>query len=259
LNNIYYEEEFTTLIHADSFVYLNKMETESVDVIMADPPYFLSNDGFTNSGGKMVSVNKGDWDKKLSVEEKNKYNREWIKKCKRILKPNGTIWISGTFHNIYSIGMALEQEGYKILNNITWQKSNPPPNLSTRYFTHSTETILWARKNDKDARHYYNYDLMKEMNNNKQMKDVWTGSLTKPSEKQFGKHPTQKPKYLAERIILSSTQEGDTILDPFLGSGTSAVVSKELERHFIGIETDEEYLKIAKDRVANTIIQGSLF
>src|SRR5699024_1117271 len=235
------------------------MEPESIDVIIADPPYFLSSNGISNSGGKMVSVNKGDWDRSLSIEEKHTYNREWIKKCRRVLTKNGTIWISGTLHNIYSVGMALEQEGYRILNNITWQKSNPPPNLSTRFFTHSTETILWARKDTKDARHYYNYDLMKEINHNKQMKDVWQGSLTKPSDKSFGKHPTQKPEYLVERIILASTREDDRILDPFIGSGTTAVVSKKLNRKCIGIELNEEYLKIAKERLKNTNMQGRLF
>lgn len=259
MSKVYYEDELTKLIQADSLEYLDRMEPESIDVIIADPPYFLSSNGISNSGGKMVSVNKGDWDRSLSIEEKHTYNREWIKKCRRVLTKNGTIWISGTLHNIYSVGMALEQEGYRILNNITWQKSNPPPNLSTRFFTHSTETILWARKDTKDARHYYNYDLMKEINHNKQMKDVWQGSLTKPSEKSFGKHPTQKPEYLVERIILASTREDDRILDPFIGSGTTAVVSKRLNRKCIGIELNEEYLKIAKERLKNTNMQGRLF
>lgn len=259
MSKVYYEDELTKLIQADSLEYLDRMEPESIDVIIADPPYFLSSNGISNSGGKMVSVNKGDWDRSLSIEEKHTYNREWIKKCRRVLTKNGTIWISGTLHNIYSVGMALEQEGYRILNNITWQKSNPPPNLSTRFFTHSTETILWARKDTKDARHYYNYDLMKEINHNKQMKDVWQGSLTKPSEKSFGKHPTQKPEYLVERIILASTREDDRILDPFIGSGTTAVVSKKLNRKCIGIELNEEYLKIAKERLKNTNMQGRLF
>lgn len=259
MSDYFYKDDFAKLIHADSLKYLDKMEAETIDMIMADPPYFLSNNGISNSGGKMVSVNKGEWDKKISLAEMHEFNRTWIKKCRRVLTPNGTIWISGTFHNIYSVGMALEEEGFKILNNITWQKSNPPPNLSTRYFTHSTETILWARKDTKDARHYFNYDLMKEINHNKQMKDVWTGSLTKPSEKSFGKHPTQKPEYIAERIILSSTKENDLILDPFIGSGTTAVVSKKLHRKCIGVDFDKEYLEIAKKRLENTIIQGRLF
>lgn len=259
MSEVFYEDDLTKLIHADSFEYLDKMKSESIDVIFADPPYFLSGNGISNSGGKMVNVNKGEWDKSISIEEKHAYNREWLKKCKRLLTTNGTIWVSGTLHNIYSVGMALEQEGYKILNNITWQKLNPPPNLSTRYFTHSTETILWARKDDKDARHYYNYDLMKEFNHNKQMKDVWTGSLTKQSEKDFGKHPTQKPEYLLERIVLASTQEGDTILDPFLGSGTTAVVAKKLNRQCIGIEKDDDYIELAKQRLMHTQMQGRLF
>lgn len=220
-------------------------------MIFADPPYFLSNDGITCKSGKMVSVNKGSWDEISNVNEKHKFNRKWIRLCKRVLKPNGSIWISGTLHNIYSIGMALEQEGFKIINNITWQKTNPPPNLACRCFTHSTETILWAQKDDKKAKHYFNYDLMKELNSGKQMKDVWTGSLTKRSEKKAGKHPTQKPEYLLERIILASTKEEDVILDPFMGSGTTGVVAKRMGRQFIGIEKNEEYYEIAKRRIEN--------
>lgn len=247
--DIYYKKDNCTLALGDTFEVIEKIKSESIDMIFADPPYFLSNDGFSNSGGKVVSVNKGDWDKISSFEEKHNFNREWIRKAKRVLKPNGTIWISGTLHNIYSVGMALEQEGFKILNNITWQKTNPAPNLSCRYFTHSTETILWARKVDKYARHYYNYDLMKGINNGKQMKDVWTGPLTKISEKWAGKHPTQKPEYLLERIILASTEKGDYVLDPFVGSGTTGVVAKRLERKFVGIDFKEEYLDIAKRRL----------
>lgn len=245
----YYTEKNVRLILGDSFEIMKNLPNESFDMIFADPPYFLSNGGISNSGGKVVSVNKGDWDKIDSLEDKHKFNREWIKLAKNLLKPNGTIWISGTLHNIYSVGMALEQEGFKILNNIIWKKLNPPPNLSCRYFTHSTETILWARKNNKKARHYYNYDLMKKYNGGKQMKDVWEGSLTPQIEKIYGKHPTQKPEYLLHRIVESSTKQGDLILDPFLGSGTTGVVSKKLNRKFIGIENCEDYLEIAKKRI----------
>ena len=250
---LYYETEESQLVLGDSFKILTKMEPESVDMIFADPPYFLSNDGITCQGGKMVSVNKGSWDKLsesgTNVEEKHKFNRKWIKLCKKVLKPNGTIWISGTMHNIYSVGMALEQEGFKIINNITWQKTNPPPNLACRCFTHSTETILWAQKNDKNSHHFFNYELMKKLNAGKQMKDVWTGSLTKPSEKKCGKHPTQKPEYLLERIIQASTVPGDIVLDPFCGSGTTGVVANRLGRNFIGIDLSEEYLQITKKRL----------
>ena len=244
-----YTEEHIMLYQADSLELLKKGIPESVDMIFADPPYFLSNDGITCKGGKMVSVNKGKWDQCDSVMDKHNFNRRWIRSCKKMLKENGSIWISGTLHNIYSIGMALEQEGFKIINNITWQKTNPPPNLACRCFTHSTETILWAQKNEKKARHLFNYDDMKEMNGGKQMKDVWTGSLTKPSEKTFGKHPTQKPEYLLERIILASTKPGDRVLDPFCGSGTTGVAAKRLGRRFIGLEREEEYLRISEKRL----------
>lgn len=240
------------LILGDTFKVLDLYEEESFDMIFADPPYFLSSGGFSNSGGKMVSVDKGKWDEEKEFDEKHDFNRKWIRLVKRVLKKDGTIWISGTLHNIYSIGVALEQEGFKIMNNITWQKTNPPPNLSCRYFTHSTETILWAKKNDKKSKHYYNYERMKEMNYDKQMKDVWTGPLTPRNEKKFGKHPTQKPEYLLETIILASTKENDLILDPFVGSGTTCVVAKRLSRRSVGIDAERDFLEIAKKRLENT-------
>ena len=247
----FYEDENSALILADTFEILEKLQSESVDMIFADPPYFLSNDGISCSSGKMVSVNKGNWDRFETLEQKHEFNRQWIRLSKKILKPNGTIWISGTLHNIYSVGMALEQEGFKILNNITWQKTNPPPNLACRYFTHSTETILWARKNDRSARHYFNYDRMKELNGGKQMKDVWTGSLITPKEKKFGKHPTQKPLYLLKRIVEASTVENDLVLDPFCGSSTTGVACKLLNRKYIGIDSNEEYIELSKVRLSH--------
>lgn len=245
----FYENETSKIYLGDSFELLKKCKKESVDMIFADPPYFLSNDGITCKGGKMVSVNKGNWDKVDSLNEKHKFNRRWIKACKRVLKPNGSIWISGTLHNIYSIGMALEQEGFKIINNITWQKTNPPPNLACRCFTHSTETILWAQKDDKKSKHLFNYQLMKELNGGKQMKDVWTGSLTKKSEKKEGNHPTQKPLYLLERIILASTNEGDIVLDPFCGSSTTGVACQQLGRNYIGIDSNSDFIELSRRRL----------
>lgn len=245
----WYKDESTRLFLGDALEVMATFPNESFDMVFADPPYFLSNDGISCSGGKQVSVNKGDWDKGIDLEEKHDFNRRWIRECKRLLTVNGTIWISGTFHNIYSCGMALEQEGFRILNNITWRKLNPPPNLSCRTFTHSTETILWARKNEKKSKHYFNYQLMKEANGGKQMKDVWEGPLTPKQEKEYGKHPTQKPLYLLERIIKASTQEGDRILDPFVGSGTTCVAAKKLRRYAIGIDFTEEYLSIAQNRL----------
>lgn len=243
----YYEKDGSILILGDVFDTLSKIKKESIDMVFSDPPYFLSNDGISCQGGKMVSVNKGDWDKADSLEEKHEFNRKWIRECKRVLKPNGTIWISGTLHNIYSIGMALEQEGFKIMNNITWKKTNPPPNLSCKYFTHSTETVLWAKK--EDGKHYFNYELMKELNGGKQHKDVWEGSLTKPSEKTEGKHPTQKPLYLLEKIVLASTKEGDLVLDPFCGSSTTGVACKKLNREYIGIDNNKEFINLSKKRL----------
>lgn len=244
-----YETNTELLVLGDTFSVLEKITPGSVDMIFADPPYFLSNDGITCHAGRMVSVNKGDWDKVSSLEEKHEFNRKWIRLCKRALSINGSIWISGTLHNIYSIGMALEQEGFKIINNITWQKTNPPPNLACRCFTHSTETILWAQKDEKKARHYFNYALMKELNEGKQMKDVWSGALTPKKEKAHGKHPTQKPLYLLERIILASTEEDALVLDPFCGSSTTGVAAKRLSRRYVGIDNEQEYIELSIRRL----------
>lgn len=245
----YYETDSEMLVLQNTFEALKKMKPESVHTIFADPPYFLSNGGITCKSGKMVSVDKGKWDKVDSFDEKHKFNRQWIRLCKRVLKPNGTIWISGTLHNIYSIGAALEQEGFKIINNITWQKTNPPPNLACRCFTHSTETILWAKKADKKAKHLFNYQLMKEKNGGKQMKDVWQGPLTSKKEKAEGKHPTQKPLYILEQIIEASTSEGDIVLDPFCGSSTTGVAAKRLKRKYVGIDSEREYIELSKRRL----------
>lgn len=244
-NRFYFREGSFKLINDDTFNALKNFEEKTFDMIFADPPYFLSNNGITCSGGKMVSVNKGKWDKALSIKEKHEFNKHWIKECYRVLKDNGTIWISGTLHNIYSIGMALEEEGFKIINNITWQKTNPPPNIACKAFTHSTETILWAKKDLKKSKYTFNYNLMKELNDNKQMKDVWTTSLTKPSEKKQGKHPTQKPLEILNRIILASTKENDLILDPFCGSSTTGIAAVKLNRRYIGIDNEKEYLDLS--------------
>ena len=249
----FYEENNFKLLHGDALLLLEKIESQSVDMIFADPPYFLSGDGITCSAGKMVSVKKGKLDEKISLKEKHEFNKRWIRACKRVLKDNGTIWISGTMHNIYSIGMALEEEGFKIINNITWRKLNPPPNISCRAFVHSTETILWAKKDIKNAKHKFNYDVMKKINNGKQMKDVWETSLTKPSEKKCGKHPTQKPLALLEKIVLASTDEGDLILDPFNGSGTTGIVAKKLNRKYIGIDKEKDYLDLTIRRLKENV------
>ena len=223
------------------------------DMIFADPPYFLSNGGITCHAGKMVKVHKGDWDRSKGPELNREFNTEWLKRCQRVLKPNGTIWVTGTHHVIFSVGYAMQQLGFKILNDIAWEKPNPPPNLSCRYFTHSTETILWAAKTEK-SKHLFNYKVMKAVTG-KQMKTVWTMPAPGKSEKTFGKHPTQKPVALIERCILSSTKEGDRILDPFLGGGTTAVACVRNYRLFVGIELDYHHLKLAAKRTDREIIE----
>ena len=234
------------LIHGDTFKVLSQFDFY-FDMIFADPPYFLSNDGLTIKNGKIASVNKGDWDKSRGYDFINAFNREWISLCREKMKDNGTIWISGTMHNIFSIGQVLTELGFKILNVITWEKTNPPPNFSCRYFTHSTEQVIWARKSSK-VPHYYNYELMKEINDGKQMKDVWRLPAIAQWEKTCGKHPTQKPLALLARIILASTKQGAWILDPFAGSSTTGIAANLLNRKYLGIDSEEEYLNLSRMR-----------
>jgi site-specific DNA-methyltransferase (adenine-specific) len=240
------------LLKGDSIEILNQARESSVDMIFADPPYFLSNGGISCHAGKMVSVNKGKWDKSRGVEENHKFNLEWLKACQRVLKSNGTIWVSGTLHVIFSVGYAMQELGFKILNDITWEKPNPPPNLSCRYFTHSTETVLWAAKNAK-SKHLFNYPRMREINGGKQMKTVWKFLAPSSDEKTFGKHPTQKPVELLERIIQASTNEGDLVLDPFCGSSTTGVASVLLDRKYVGIDLEQEYLDLSVKRLRRAI------
>ena len=240
----------TELIEGDCLEVLDtlyKKRGEIVDLVFCDPPYHLSNDGVTCQNGKMVGVNKGEWDRSAGFENNFEFNRAWVKKCQRLLKPNGSMMVSGTLHSIYSIGFAMQELGMKLINNITWQKPNPPPNLSCRYLTHSTETIIWAAKNEK-SKHKFNYQLMKEINDGKQMKDVWI--MTSPSrrEKVHGKHPTQKPLSLMARLILACTEEGDVVLDAFNGSGTTGVAAIETKRKYIGIESESSYVALSKKR-----------
>ncbi len=235
-----------TLLKGDCFHLLRDFDFK-FSCIFADPPYFLSNDGISIQNGKIVSVNKGDWDKGRNFQGIMNFNMEWISLCRDKLKENGTIWISGTYHNIFSVANCLTELGFKILNVITWVKTNPPPNISCRYFTFSTEFVIWARKSAKVS-HYYNYNLMKKINQNKQMTDVWTLPAIAKWEKSCGKHPTQKPLSLLSRIILASTQKDEWILDPFCGSSTTGIASNLLNRRYLGIEKEEEFLKISKNR-----------
>lgn len=222
------------------------------DMIFADPPYFLSNGGITCYSGKIAKVDKGNWDKSKGVDENHEFNIAWLSRCQKLLKKDGTIWVSGTHHVIYSVGFAMQQLGMKILNDISWEKPNPPPNISCRYFTHSTETIIWAAKN-KNSKHYFNYEELRKMNNGKQMKNVWTIPAPNGEEKKFGKHPTQKPLKLLERIIIASTKENDLIFDPFAGSSTTGVAAINLNRRFVGCELENKYIEISILRLKESL------
>lgn len=240
------------LYHADCIEFMDMLISRypngRFDMIFADPPYFLSNGGITCHAGKMVRVDKGGWDKSQGPELNHEFNTAWLSRCQKLLKPSGTIWVSGTQHVIHSVGYAMQQLRMKILNDITWEKPNPPPNLSCRYFTHATETIIWAAKNEK-SRHCFNYGKMREMNSGKQMKSVWTMNAPNGDEKVFGKHPTQKPVQLLERIILASTTEGDLIFDPFSGSSTTGVAAIRLRRRFVGCELETGFLTLSSKRL----------
>lgn len=247
MNSFISKDNLFTIYNADSFKLLPQLE-KKFDLIFADPPYFLSNDGLTIQSGKIVSVNKGNWDKKNKTNfDLDEFNLTWLKMAKEKLTDNGSIMISGTHHNIFSIGSCLQKLNYKILNIITWQKTNPPPNFSCRYLTHSTEQIIWARKSEKHE-HIFNYKLMKRLNDNKQMKDVWAFSAIAPWEKSCGKHPTQKPLALLVRLILMATEKNSLVLDPFSGSSTTGIAANILRRKFMGIEKESEFYKISIQR-----------
>ena len=231
------------ILQGDCMERLKEIEDNSIDAIFADPPYFLSNGGISVQSGKQVCVDKGEWDKGGTPEYIYEFNRRWLELCRPKLKDNGTIWISGTHHNIHVVMRCLQELGYKVLNTITWQKTDPPPNLSCKYFNFSTELIIWARKNQK-VTHKFNYETMKQLNGGTQMTDVWRIPSVSKWEKTCGKHPTQKPLRLLYRTILACTHEGDTILDPFAGSCTTGIAANLLNRKFIGIDQSEEYLQL---------------
>lgn len=235
-----------TLLQGDSVELLQQFEFK-FDMIFADPPYFLSNGGISVSNGKKVCVDKGEWDKGGTPEYISEFNRAWLTACKYKLKDNGTIWISGTHHNIFSVADILSEFGFKILNVVTWAKTDPPDNLTHRMLTHSSEFIIWAKKSKK-AQHQYNYEVMRSLNDGKQMTDVWYMPAVQKWEKSCGKHPTQKPLALLARIIMASTKKGDWILDPFNGSGTTGIASSLLERRYLGIDQDLKFLDLSRER-----------
>lgn len=249
------------LYQGDVLETLGNLPAGCIDMIFADPPYNLSNGGFSCHAGKRVSVNKGKWDKSAGFESDFEFHQKWIAACKRVLRPNGSFWVSGTYHSIYACGFALQQQGWHFINDISWFKPNASPNLSCRMFTASHETLIWARK-DKKAKHTFNYEAMKDgdwngdilKKPNKQMRSVWAIGTPRREEKLHGKHPTQKTLELMERIVLASSNKGDIVLDPFCGSATTGVAALMHERRFIGIDSDQSFLKkLAKPRLKDAI------
>lgn len=265
----YFQKGDFVLYHGDSINILSQLPENSIDMIFADPPYNLSNGGFSVHAGKMVSVDKGNWDKSKGFKDDYDFHHRWLEACKRVLKPNGTLWVSGTYHSIYQCGHALQALGYHILNDISWFKPNASPNLSCRFFTASHETIIWARK-DKKGKHTFNYQDMKTKewpddffkNGGKQMRSVWhipetesvwTVGTPKKEEKIYGKHPTQKPLELLKRIVLASTNKGEIVLDPFAGSSTTGIASIMHGRKFLGIDMEKDFLDLSKKRALDIL------
>lgn len=261
--------EAYTLLQGDSLELMAQLPEQSFDLIFADPPYFLSNGGTTCKGGKRVSVQKGQWDVSRGVEEDHRFTTAWLAACQRLLRPSGTLWVSGTQHVIFNVGFAMQKLGYKLLNTVTWYKPNASPNLACRYFTHSTELLIWASPSSGGKlKHTFNYARMKAENGGKQMRDVWalprngdeeltadgegrmwTQTAPRGEEKAFGSHPTQKPVGLLERIIEASCPANALILDPFNGSGTTGVAALKHGHRYVGIDMDAQYLTLSKKRL----------
>ncbi|MFZ0887456.1 MAG: site-specific DNA-methyltransferase [Candidatus Binataceae bacterium] len=249
------EEGKSYLQLGDSLALMQDLPADSVDCIWTDPPYLLSNDGITCVAGRMVKVNKGEWDRSRGIDLDHEFNRTWLAACHRILKLGASIWVSGTLHVYLSVGVAMQQIGFRILNDIVWEKPAPPPNLGCRCFTHSTEILLWATKAKRGGkdRHKFNYEAMKAENGGKQMKNVWRFSTPADDEKRLGKHPTQKPVALIARCLRATTDPGDLVLDPFAGSGSTGVAALKLARNFVGYEQDRTYALLAARRLNETV------
>lgn len=262
------ERDLYRVVQGDSLDLLSRLPAASVDLVFADPPYHLSNGGFTCQSGRRARVDKGEWDASRGLAADHAFQRNWLREVQRILKPTGTVWVSGTQHVIFSIGFAMQELGYHLLNTITWYKPNAAPHLACRYFTHSTEFLIWASpKKRQPLAHTFHYAEMKRENGGKQMRDVWPitsefeapepggepviWSLPTPGklEKTHGRHPTQKPIALLDRVIRCSTAPGALVLDPFCGSGTTGVAAVALGRRFIGIDAEPEYVELSRARI----------
>ena len=233
------------LYNGDCIEILKRIKSNSIDLIFADPPYFLSNGGKSIHSGKVVSVNKGEWDDKTKYNDHIEFTKSWIQESFRVLKEAGSIWISGTTHNIFDVKRILDEIGFKIINIVVWHKTDPPPLIYKNKMRFSYELIIWA---SKGLKHTYNYNEMFKIDG-KELEDVWTIPAVQMKKKQFGYHPTQKPEALLERIIKATSYPNDIVLDPFCGSGTTCFVAKKLKRKYIGIEKDEKYFNISKRRL----------
>ena len=238
------------LLQGDCLEVLESLPECSVDLVFADPPYNLSNGGSTCQSGRWAPVHKGDWDRSGGVGQDHDFIRAWLLACRRVPKPSGTLRVSGTQHVIYSVGFAMQELGFHLLNTVTWYKPNASPNLSCRYFTHSSELLLWASpERGRKLTHTFNYQEMKEENGGKQMRDLWTIPTPGRQEKRHGYHPTQKPLRLLERIVRASSRRGEVVLDPFCGSGTTGVAALLHGRRFIGVEQEPRYVELARKRL----------
>ena len=243
-------------MEGDSLELLASVPSRTIDLVFADPPYNLSNGGTTCRAGKRASVNKGSWDRSNGVEQDHEFHARWLSEVRRVLKPSGSLWVSGTHHVIFSIGYAMQRLGYHVLNTVTWFKPNAAPNLSCRYLTHSTELLIWAAPAKlKPLAHHFAYAEMREENDGKQMRDLWTFPAPGAGEKTHGRHPTQKPLALLDRIVRASSPPGALVLDPFSGSATTGVAALQNERRFLGIERDRDYLDLGARRLMDAPIE----
>jgi site-specific DNA-methyltransferase (adenine-specific) len=261
------------LVEGDCLAALDRLPPRSVDLVFADPPYHLSNGGTTCRSGRRASVDKGAWDASRGVADDHAFQRRWLEACRRVLKPSGTLWVSGTQHVIFSVGYGLQELGFHLLNTVTWYKPNAAPNLACRFFTHSTEILLWASPmRTKPLAHRFNYREMKARNGGKQMRDlwqitelpqpggeqvVWALPTPGPREKVHGRHPTQKPLALLDRVVAASAAPGDLVLDPFCGSGTTGVAALRAGCRFLGLEQAPEYVALAGRRLRAEAGSGS--
>jgi len=245
-----------TILVGDCIAEMNKLPANSVDLIFADPPYNLQlKEGLTRPDHSVVDGVDDAWDKFSSFLEYDKFTAQWLKAAHRVLKPDGALWVIGSYHNIFRVGATLQDIGFWILNDVVWTKNNPMPNFKGKRFTNAHETLIWAAKGP-NAKYQFNYEGLKAMNDDLQMRSDWMLPICQGGERLKGEdgkkvHPTQKPESLLYRVIMATTQPGDVVLDPFLGSGTSAAVAKKLGRHFIGIERDEVYAKAAHERLVD--------